>query len=250
MIHELDRLWIGAAIVWCAAVTTGPAQGAVQRTGDGIPSDITGLYRCEGPGASGVCVVRQRGDAYQLRWRTRVDTAGVLRQGIGLRHGAALAVSWQGGKTSGLTLYTVKPGPKLVGKSCALAGDPRVIEDTLSFEKPLAELPPPREWHIGETVLVNYSGDQYWYTATIAKIDGARYFICFDDEGRFWVDSSRIAEDDIQPGDRVLAKLTKKPVYRPATVTERQDRMIRVAFEDGAEVATTIHFVKVLRPRE
>ena len=63
MIHELDRLWIGAAIVWCAAVTTGPAQGAVQRTGDGIPSDITGLYRCEGPGASGVCVVRQRGDA-------------------------------------------------------------------------------------------------------------------------------------------------------------------------------------------
>ncbi|GAH76298.1 unnamed protein product, partial [marine sediment metagenome] len=71
--------------------------------------------------------------------------------------------------------------------------------------------------------------------------------ICFDDEGRFWYGPERIREDDIKVGDRVFAKLTRRPNYRPATVTERKDRMIKVRFDDGNELTTTIRFIKVLR---
>ena len=156
-----------------------------------------------------------------------------------------MGVSWRTAKQVGLVVYTIRPGKDLVGKACSFSGDRQPQAETLVFEKPLAALPPPREWRIGQTALVNYSGDEFWYTATIAKKDGLRYFICFDDEGWFWVDPSQIREDDIKPGDTVLAKLTKRPAYRPAKVTKRDGRMIEVEFEDGSKVTTTIHFIKV-----
>ena len=59
------------------------------------------------------------------------------------------------------------------------------------------------------------------------------------------MDPTRIAEDDLKVGRRVFAKLTKRPDYRPATVTERNNRMIRVEFDDGGELTTTINFIRV-----
>ena len=60
------------------------------------------------------------------------------------------------------------------------------------------------------------------------------------------MDPTRIAEDDLKVGRRVFAKLTKRPDYRPATVTERNNRMIRVKFDDGGELTTTLNFIRVL----
>lgn len=223
------------------------AQEADLRVGDVTKCDVTGLYRCENPESTGTCVIRKTGETYRLRWSADVRGRAVTHRGVGLREGAVLAVSWTGAGKSGIVLYAITPGPRLQGRYAALSGNEGVSAETLTFQKSLAEVPPPREWKIGETALVNWSGDEYWYTATIAKIEGDRCFICFDDEGGFWYGPERLREDDIKTGDRVFAKLTKRPNYRPATVTERNGRMLKVRFDDGTEVTTTIHFIRALR---
>ncbi|MBT3378469.1 MAG: hypothetical protein HN742_01925 [Lentisphaerae bacterium] len=250
MMRQWSRV-LGSVTLAASVLITSPICFGQQGAGEdqsAAPVDICGLYKCESADPSGTCLVTRTGDTYQLRWKSGDDDPALLRQGTGIRQGTVLAVSWNAGNQSGVTAYLITAGPTLVGKSSVLFGSDALQTETLLFQKPLAEIPPPREWKIGETALVNWSGDEYWYTATIAKRDGLRYFICFDDEGWFWVDPSRITEDDIEIGDRVFAKLTKAPNYKVATVTERDGRMIRVKFDDHSEVTTTINFIKVLRP--
>jgi hypothetical protein len=235
-----------ALSVALAAVTI--ALAAEQPAQDPAKCDITGLFLCESAGPPGTCVIRKTGETYQLLWKS--GPRGRVAYGVGVRDGALLAASWKTRTQSGVVAYTISPGPKLAGKAAALPEGEGVYVETLTFHKPLAEVPAPREWQIGETALVNWSGDEYWYTATIAKKEGGRYFICFDDEGWFWVDPADIAEDDVKVGDKVFAKLTKRPDYRPGRVTGRKDRMIEVKFEDGTTATTTIHFIRVLLSKE
>ena len=230
-----------------AVMIAGTVLGQRAPAGDPARIEIAGLYASEGPGGAGTCVIRPKGDAYELRWAVKPDAPASTRTGIGLRDRDTLAVSWRSGERTGVAVYRIADGPRLTGRLVILNEEGEAPAETLTFQKPIAEVPAPRQWKIGETVWANWTGDEYSYSGTVAKIEGERYFVCHDDEGWFWYGPERVFEDDVKEGSHVFAKLTKRPDYRPATIVERKDRLFKVRFDDGQEVTTTIHFIRVLR---
>ena len=94
--------------------------------------DITGKYNCEGtnPGGKtyrGTVTITKKGDAYYLKWSLN---AGDTYAGIGILEGNVLAVSYYGGIT-GVVVYRVEKGGKLVGKWSIADGKGKVYTETL-----------------------------------------------------------------------------------------------------------------------
>jgi hypothetical protein len=236
-----------ALAVGGVVIIAGTVLGQRAPAADPARVEIAGLYACEGGADVATCVIRSKGEAYTLRWAPTADARTATRTGIGLRDKDVLAVSWRSGDRSGVALYRIAEGPRLTGRLVALRDEGETPVETLTFQRPIAEVPAPRPLQIGDTVWANWTGDEYCYSGTVAKIDGERCFVCHDDEGWFWYGPEGTFEDDVKEGSQVFAKLTKRPDYRPATVVERKDRMFKVRFEDGEEVTTTINFIRVLR---
>lgn len=104
-------------------------------------------------------------------------------------------------------------------------------------------------WEVGDTLLVNWSGDIYWYPATIQKKDRDRYFVHFDDGDKEWTNRSRMIPEDITVGDQVFGNWKGKGKYYRGKVTSRNGKTIHINYDDGDKETTTISFVRVIRPR-
>lgn len=100
-------------------------------------------------------------------------------------------------------------------------------------------------WGIGDQVLVNWSGDDYWYPATIVDEEGGEFFVIFDDGDREWVLPDDIAPDDLAEGDRIQGNWQGGGVYYPGYIAERRGNAVLIEYDDGDVEATTIGFLRV-----
>ena len=152
--------------------------------------DIVGHYRCEGGDYRGQVTIRDVGESFAVHWTIN----GAVHSGVGVRSDNALAVSIAV-PTNAVVLYDIFPGPKLLGRFCALAGMP-VRSEVLSYTSSL------RSWETGDHVLANWSQDPFWYPATIAaKADDDRYLVTFSDGDEEWSSRSRIMPDLLTVSD-------------------------------------------------
>lgn len=89
-----------------------------------------------GDGTRGTATISKAGDLYYVQWARISETdKGVsvtTMQGVGIRSGDALAVSWREGNVQGVTLYRVD-GKRLVGRWVASPGDGEAQSETLQW---------------------------------------------------------------------------------------------------------------------
>jgi hypothetical protein len=110
-----------------------------------------------------------------------------------------------------------------------------------------AVVPPAEGFEVGDTLLVKWSQDNYWYPATIVNKEGGRYFVRFHDGDEEWTNPFFMKVEDIREGDRVFGNYQNGGKYYPGRVTQRNGPAIHIIYDDGDEEDTTISFVRVLR---
>jgi uncharacterized protein (TIGR03067 family) len=97
--------------------------------------DITGVYQSEFGGGKGPKTVMKAtigrwGDAYLMQW---LKDGHVAWYGIGMRKGNALSVSYINAGNIGISVYEIKPGPKLAGMYSALVEAGLIGKEELVF---------------------------------------------------------------------------------------------------------------------
>ena len=103
------------------------------RTKDDQP-DLTGTYRSvtteiDGSRHAAEVEVERMGDAYQVTYKRGPAVAYL---GVGLRKGNVFCMSWISQGQVGVTLYTIEPGPRLVGSYTQLGGPGILSEEVLT----------------------------------------------------------------------------------------------------------------------
>ena len=101
------------------------------------------------------------------------------------------------------------------------------------------------DWYIGDRVFVDWSGDSYWYPATIVDMADGEYFVVFDDGDREWVYEDAIYPDDLGEGDRIEGNWQGGGVYYPGVIAERIGDAVYIEYDDGDVETTTIGHVRV-----
>ena len=107
---------------------------AVTASTQATPSDLAGLYICDGVGPDGapyqaLVEITKNNDTYQLLWWFESQVVGI---GLGIRSGDVLAVMHYSG-LPGVVAYRIEEGPRLVGQwtvvqdTLEAAGDPQTI---------------------------------------------------------------------------------------------------------------------------
>jgi hypothetical protein len=103
------------------------------------------------------------------------------------------------------------------------------------------------QWQVNDRALVKWSGDEYWYPATITEVDGSRYHVAFDDGDEEWADAARIAGENLTAGSRVFGNWQRRGIYYPGKITDRRGDAITILYDDGDRETTTIAVVRVKR---
>jgi len=103
------------------------------------------------------------------------------------------------------------------------------------------------QWHVNDRVLAKWSGDEYWYPATITEVNGSRYHVAFDDGDAEWTDAARITNENLVVGSRVFGNWQRRGMYYPGKITARRGDTITILYDDGDQETTTIAVVRVKR---
>lgn len=201
--------------------------------------DLAGIYKVEGESYRGTVAIRKNGDSYALTWTIGPE----VHHGIGIQQGTLLASSWSGG----VVVYEIGTGRHLSGRYAV--GDGILRQETLTYLRPLPVLPPPQAWNVGDVLLVNWSQDEYWYSATVKQKEDERYLVVFGDGDEEWTTAERMTVDDLRAGDRVFGNWQMQGTYYPGRITQRKGRDIHIKYDDGNEEDTTIAVVRVILPR-
>lgn len=95
--------------------------------------DIAGTYRAEGSNPDGtkyrgVVEIAKNGDTYRLRWSISSEAPSF---GIGIVNGDMLAVSYFNNTMTGVILYKIEKGARLVGQWTVLGAEGKVYPETL-----------------------------------------------------------------------------------------------------------------------
>jgi hypothetical protein len=111
---------------------------------DDKPVNITGIYACKGDGDTGgnyegKVEITKNGDAYKVEWTL---ASGESYEGVGIRSGNILLVSWKSGNSSGIVVYAIEKGdkgPKLNGKWSGNPGNGKLLSENLTYEKGVSQ---------------------------------------------------------------------------------------------------------------
>lgn len=223
--------------------------------------DIVGHYRCEGGDYRGDVVIREMQGSFAVHWMI----GGSVQVGIGLRDRNSLAVC-VAVPTTAAVLYDIRPGPSLIGKFSVFPPGGPVSEEVLSFSHAL------QSWEIGDRLLAKWSRDPFWYPATvIEKADEDRCCVRFADGDEEWLGRSQMAPElltvtDIvyhtgglfhkdESGNRVMStvdpsKVDTNRLSMSCRVIGREGDTLRLQYEDGVTITTSLDNVRTLAPRE
>lgn len=100
----------------------------------------------------------------------------------------------------------------------------------------------------GSTVFANWSYDEFWYPATIEKIEGNKYFVKFQDEEGEWLLKEQVSFLAIKKGDKVFCKKEGNPVYRIAQVGKIKNGKVFVKYYDDSSTEwNSVKNVRLIR---
>lgn len=68
--------------------------------------DITGTWKCEGPGYTGIVKITKEGEAYRVSWAIGNERY----TGVGLIEDEVFSVAYYGAKMQGIVAYKIKSG--------------------------------------------------------------------------------------------------------------------------------------------
>lgn len=115
------------------ALCVGPLVGRAAETPAPVPTDLPGIYECQGTGADGrpyrgAVIIDPDGSRFVVRWIIASELTAV---GVGIREGNMLAVSFFGPDSGGVVLYRID-GERLIGHWSAPLAEGQVFEETLT----------------------------------------------------------------------------------------------------------------------
>lgn len=103
------------------------------------------------------------------------------------------------------------------------------------------------EWKVGDRVMANWSGDNYWYPGTITKAEGGQYYIVYMDGDEEWLAKNALMKEDLKVGDAVEANWLGQGVYYSGKITSRNGDQISITYDDGDTENTSISVVRILK---
>jgi len=80
-----------------------------------VDKEIEGIYYCFTDKAEYAATIKKANDVYIFQWSTGAE-------GIGIREGDRVSVSWSEGKISGITIYRIR-GEVLTGRGVVIPGN-------------------------------------------------------------------------------------------------------------------------------
>jgi hypothetical protein len=112
---------------------------------------------------------------------------------------------------------------------------------------PTKERRRPTSLTVGDRVLAEWPPDKFFYPATVKTVERGRYQILYDDGYWDWADEDRLAELDIEEGDRVFARWRGGSNYYPGVVDQQEGEKVHVCYDHGDQEWTTISMLRVVR---
>jgi len=113
----------------CALVTVLPVRALAEEK-----VNITGKYTVEGTNPEGgtyegSAEITKKGDTYEVAW---VIAGNEEYRGVGILQGNTLSVAYANNAVSGVVVYRIEKGPKLVGEWAILGGNGKIQKETLT----------------------------------------------------------------------------------------------------------------------
>ncbi len=96
---------------------------------------------------------------------------------------------------------------------------------------------------VGDNVMANWTGDAYWYPATIVQKEGSRFFVVFEDFDREWITADRIRAENLQVGQNVQCRWQGGDFY-PGKIGRRSGKVVYINYNDGDVEWTTIDHIR------
>ncbi len=126
---------LGSRLVACVATVALAAVGHAQAQVAKPDPKLEGRYQAEGMNPDGqpyrsTVDIEPAGDTYLLRWIERDGRRAAV--GIGIVRGEYLSVSYLAGRSLGVVVYHIGPGPQLKGQWTVLGADGGLWPETLS----------------------------------------------------------------------------------------------------------------------
>jgi hypothetical protein len=118
--------------------------------------------------------------------------------------------------------------------------------DWLKFRKS-SSTPAMNPWKVGERVLAKKI-DSYFYPGVVREISENGCLIVYDDGDAGWAHFAHVLAPDIKIGSRVFCRAKEAPVFAPGTVNQLKGETVRVHYDQGEEVWTSISMLRVQRP--
>ena len=101
-------------------------------------------------------------------------------------------------------------------------------------------------WTEGNRVFAFWDEDEYFYPATIVKIDGNDIFVRFDTGEEEWTNADYLEEFIIEEDDEVECKSAEDNLYYDVTVLEVDGEKLKVEYEDGTTEWSTFPHIRFM----
>jgi hypothetical protein len=102
------------------------------------------------------------------------------------------------------------------------------------------------KWNAGDVALVKWSGDAYWYPASIDAVKDDMYFVRYLDGDSEWRLEKYIRQEALKEGDVVFGNFKGKGKYYRGRIAGRDGDNIFIKYDDGDEEHTVIGRVRVI----
>lgn len=101
-------------------------------------------------------------------------------------------------------------------------------------------------WKEGSRCLVRWSGDSFWYPATVDAVKDGLYHVAYDDGDAEWRMENHIRGLGIKVGDVVFGNWLGKGRYYRGKIAEIKDRRIFIHYDDGDREWTSVARIRLM----
>lgn len=95
-------------------------------------------------------------------------------------------------------------------------------------------------WNEGDRVFAYFDEDEYFYPATIIKIDGDDIYVRFDTGEEEWTNADYLEEYKVAEDEEVECQSAKDNLYYDVTVVDVDGDRVEVEYDDETREWTTL----------
>jgi len=228
----------GGAVEEIPAAAKPPASNPLNGSYTSIYTDGRGIHR---GGTIHLTVTGDRVTGYTIEDIGRAEMTGILSDGriIGYYRGKYGYGNFtfrlvEGGKYLDGDYYQVSNGAH---------GDWLASRDS-SFTMPKELFS--GKWPRGSRCLSRWSGDAYWYPATVDDVKDGLYHVNYDDGDAEWRLEKHIRELRLKRGDRVFGNWQGKGRYYRGVIGDIKGEKLFIQYDDGDQEWTTAAKIRLM----